>query len=285
METLTFNNKEMLAIIKLAQMMAMADGRLDKSEVVMMSNEALRFGITANAFLSLIQIAEDMEPREALLTVALMTDKQKRYITAYLGTMIAIDGDVDDEEVKLWNFVSVVCSLPSMTLEEAISYMDDTQVSASNNDENKKTFLHALVDGDNNPPSGSYIFHSNVHQRYENGIPVKGEQLGCNRDVVIEKNVSGGIGYSVTVNNPDAIAGSWGATPMGTKPMKIISVYDDEIELRGYGYDVNAVSMGIPKKDVSFENYGMTIHYDGHNITQCVIHMIERNVDIDYYIK
>lgn len=145
--------------------------------------------------------------------------------------------------------------------------------------------LQSLFSGGNNPPYKSAVFHSNTHQRYERGNPVRGEQIGCRRDVVIEKNISGGIGYSVTVNNPDALAGSWGATPMGTKPMKIISTTNGVVELRGYGYDKIAVSMGIPIRDATFENYGMTIYHNGQSITHCVIHMIERNVDIDYYMR
>lgn len=145
--------------------------------------------------------------------------------------------------------------------------------------------LYSLINGENNPASGECIFNSNTHQRYEQGKPVRGEQVGCHRDVVIEKNISGGIGYSVSVNNPDAMPGSWGATPMGTKPMKIISISTGKIEMRGYGYDRMAVVMGIPMEAATFENYGMTVFHDGQNITHCVIHMIERNVDIDYYVK
>ena len=146
-------------------------------------------------------------------------------------------------------------------------------------------FLSSLMTGDNNPPDGQVTFHSNTHQRYEGGLPTRGEQVGCHRDVVIEKNISGGIGYSVTVNNPDAISGSWGATPMGTKPMKVISSSNDNIELRGYGYDIFAVSMGVPMCDATFENYGISIFHNGKEITHCIVHLIERNVDIDYYIK
>ena len=147
------------------------------------------------------------------------------------------------------------------------------------------SILESLFQGDNNPSSGSVVFKSNTHQRYEQGRPVRGEQLGCHRNVVIEKNISGGIGYSVSVTNPDAIPGSWGATPMGTKPMKIVSVLSGKIIMRGYGYDKTAVAMGIPMSAATFENYGMTIYHDSHNITHCIIHMIERNVDIDYYIS
>ena len=145
--------------------------------------------------------------------------------------------------------------------------------------------LGALINGSDNPPAGQVVFNSNTHQRYEHGEPTRGEQVGCHRNIVIEKNISGGIGYSVTVNNPDAIPGSWGATPMGTKPMKVISSSNEKIELRGYGYDKFAVSMGAPMSDATFENYGITIFHNGREITHCIVHLIERNVDIDYYIK
>ncbi len=148
-----------------------------------------------------------------------------------------------------------------------------------------KGIMNSLLDGSNNPPKDKLVFHSNTHQRYEHGQPVRGEQIGCHRDVIIEKNISGGIGYTISVQNPDAIPGSWGATPMGTKPMKIESVSNDRIEMHGYGYDSTALAMGIPMCDATFENYGMTVYHDGKDITHCVIHLIERNVDIDYYVK
>ena len=145
--------------------------------------------------------------------------------------------------------------------------------------------LQSIIEGNNNPTGGSVVFHSNTHQRYEHGEPVRGEQIGCRRDVVIEKNISGGIGYSVTVTNPDAAQGTWGATPMGTKPMKITSVSADKIEMRGYGYDRSAVAMGIPMSAVTFENYAMNIRHNGERITRCTLHMIQTGVDIDYYVK
>ncbi len=145
--------------------------------------------------------------------------------------------------------------------------------------------LQSLFKGNNNPSDGSIIFNSNTHQRYEQGEPVRGEQIGCHRNIVIEKNISGGIGYSVSVKNPDAAPGSWGAPPMGAKPMKIISVSADRIEMQGYGYDKTAVAMGIPMNAASFEDYAMTIFHNGQSITHCVIHMIERTIDIDYYNK
>ena len=278
MESLQFTHKEMAAIIALAKAMALADGNLDKREVSMMSKEALRFGIAPNEVMNLLQKSDNMEPEETFAVVAVMNDAQKRYVTAYLGTMMAVDGNINDTERKLWNFVSLICKLPTMNIVDAIAYIQDIQ----NDDEN--VLLKELLQGDNNPSVGSITFHSNCHQRYENDCPVRGEQTRCNRDIVIEKNISGGIGYSVTIKNPDA-TGGWGATPMGTKPMKVISATDDEVKLRGYGYDRNAVAMGISMNDATFENYGMTIIHDAGEITHCILHMTDRNVDIDYYTK
>lgn len=279
MESLQFSQKEMAAIIALAKAMALADGNLDKREVSMMLTEALGFGIVPDDFMNLLQKSDVMEIEDAFAVISVMNDAQKRYVTAYLGTMMAVDGNIDDAEMKLWNFVSLICKLPTMNILDAIAYIHDVQ-------DEEDDFLQNLISGNNNPTEGSFVFHSNTHQRYENDCPVRGEQKGCNRDVVIEKNISGSIGYSVTVKNPDAIKGSWGATPMGTKPMKVISVSDDEIESRGYGYDKFAYeTLGAPMSDATFENYGMTIYHDGEAITPCVLHMIERDVDIDYYVK
>ena len=278
MESLQFTHREMAAIIALAKAMALADGSLDKREVSMMSKEALRFGIAPDDFMKLLQKSDDMKPEETFAVVAVMNDAQKRYVAAYLGTMMAVDGNIDDAEMTLWNFVSLICKLPTMNIVDAIAYMQSSE------EDEKDDFLQELLQGDNNPFKGSFVFHSNTHQRYENNCPVRGEQ-SCNRDVVIEKNISGGIGYSVTVKNPDA-TGGWGATPMGTKPMKAISTSDKKVELRGYGYDKFAYeTLGAPMSDATFENYGMTIYHDGEEITRCVLHMIERNVDIDYYVK
>lgn len=144
--------------------------------------------------------------------------------------------------------------------------------------------IESLIKGTNSPNNGELVFHSNVHQRYENNMPVRGEQIGCHRDVKIEKNISGNEGYSVTIINADA-TNSFFSLTMGTKPMKIVNVYANRVELEGYGYDMSALSIGIPRSDASFANYAMTIYFNGDVISHCILHMLDRNVDIDYYVK
>ena len=144
-------------------------------------------------------------------------------------------------------------------------------------------FFESIINGNNFPCEGRLIFHSNTHQRYEQGVPVRGEQIGCDRDVVIEKNISGLQGYTVSVENPHA-RNSFFGTPMSAKPMKIILLKENSVILRGSGYDRNAVAMGVPLEVASFADYGLTIYHNGKSIEKCVVHMYDRNVDIEYYL-
>ena len=54
-----------------------------------------------------------------------MDEEKKRYVAALLGTILIIDGDVDDDELKLWRFTSEICSLPTMSIGEAVLYLDN----------------------------------------------------------------------------------------------------------------------------------------------------------------
>ena len=103
--------------------MCAADGEAHPNEMKMISNEALRFGVSANDFKVLLNKASDMKGDMALANIALMNDAQKRYVCAYLGTLMAIDGDIDDREKALWSLVSTLCELPTMSIADAIKYM------------------------------------------------------------------------------------------------------------------------------------------------------------------
>jgi hypothetical protein len=120
-------------------------------------------------------------------------------------------------------------------------------------------------------------FVSDSHQRYENGVAVRGLQQGCKRAVKIENNISGNEGYSVTIYTLD------GARPFGgnnvimrTKPMKVIQRSEEKIILRGFGYDKMAFAMGAGN-DASFANYGLSIYLKYDEIDKCTLHMHDRN--------
>ena len=198
--------------------------------------------------------------------------------------VMMVDGEIDEKELAWCKMVAIQFGYRHEVIDALILDIMEEIKQGIEKEVNKDAFLSGLLSGSNSPSEGEYTFHSNTHQRYENGSPVKGEQVGCNRDVVIEKNISGNIGYSVKIVVPDA-EGSFFGTPMSTKPMKVVRATGRTIELCGYGYDRNAVAMGVPISDASFEAYGMTIYHNGSEIQKCTLHMLDRNVDIEYYIK
>jgi len=134
----------------------------------------------------------------------------------------------------------------------------------------------------NEPIFEPFVFKSNSHQRYENGSPVMGLQQ-CLRTVCIEKNTHGcsgyklapGIGYIVKIYNNDL-----GKPNMSDKPMKIISVGADKVELRGFMIEAQS-PFGWQKID--YNVYGLTVYYSGGNVSKCIFHIYDRNIDFEYY--
>ena len=147
--------------------------------------------------------------------------------------------------------------------------------------ENK--FIFSLINGKNNPPQGSLIFDSNDHIRFQNGQNISGHNYNCHRRFVIEKNIEGKEGYTVTLYNLDWNHPIWqNNIQMAPKSMKIINVTNNLIELRGYGYDENAVAMGVPIDVASFANYGIILLVEDHIISRIQLNLFDRNVSIVY---
>jgi tetratricopeptide (TPR) repeat protein len=115
-----------------------------------------------------------------------------------------------------------------------------------------------------------FVFHSSDHLRYENGRHVSGPHGGAPRAIKVEANISGNEGYTVTMFNTD---GGQAVVQMAPKQMKLVGADNEKIQLKGYGRD----AMGA-----SFADYGLTIYHNEGNIEKCILHMFDRNVDIEY---
>lgn len=113
-------------------------------------------------------------------------------------------------------------------------------------------------------------FHSSDHLRYENGKHVSGPHGGAPRLIKVEPNKSGNTGYTVTMFNTDS---GKAVIQMAPKQMKLVKVDMDKLEFKGYGYD----QMGS-----SFSDYGLTVFLDGQYIEKCILHLLDRGVDIEY---
>lgn len=143
--------------------------------------------------------------------------------------------------------------------------------------------LKHILTGNNNPPQGSVRFDSSDHIRFQNDQNVSGHNFGCNRRLVIENNIQGGEGYTVSLYNMDGMHPLWqNNVQMAPKRMKIVNVDENIVELRGYGFDENALAMGVPLEAASFENYGVVLMIEDGEIVRAQLNMFDRNVSIVY---
>lgn len=118
-------------------------------------------------------------------------------------------------------------------------------------------------------------FISNDHIRFQNGQDVSGHNLECWRGIRIQKSISDGKGFTVTIFNLDGNHNLWGDNiQMAPKQMEIIDQNHSMIKLRGYGTD----SMGN-----SFSDYGLTLHLSNEVIEKVTLQMFDRNIDITYF--
>lgn len=144
-------------------------------------------------------------------------------------------------------------------------------------------FIKYLLKGNNTPGEGAVSFTSSDHIRFQNGQDVSGHNFGAHRKLVIEKNIEGVEGYTVTIYNLDGAHPFWrNNVQMAPKRMKIVNVNDNIIELRGYGYDKKALALGAPLLASSFENYGIVLLIEDEEIFRAQLNMYDRNISIVY---
>ena len=122
---LQFNGKELAAIVKLALSMIMADGRVDEKEKVALTLEMVRLGVKQEQLVGLIAVAQAMDATEIIPIISNLASDEKKYVAAFLGTLMAVDGDIDDAEKKLWQLTSTLCNLPTMSIMQAVQIMSE----------------------------------------------------------------------------------------------------------------------------------------------------------------
>ena len=116
---------ELSAIVKLANAMVMADGKVANEEIAAMSIELAKFGVDENAAKSIIGAADAMEYGHAVAVVAAMNLEQKKYVTGYLAFIMAADGEIAATEVSMWQLLPTLAQLPTMTVAEALLFWNN----------------------------------------------------------------------------------------------------------------------------------------------------------------
>ncbi|MBR1725671.1 MAG: tellurite resistance protein TerB [Muribaculaceae bacterium] len=121
---LHFYKDELTAIFRIALSMVLADGKVTELEMGGLRSELNRFGIRGNQIDKLLADAKAMPASNAISIISMLTSEEKRYVTAFLGALMAIDG-VDPAEMQLWILTSDLCGLPTMSINEAQTIMSE----------------------------------------------------------------------------------------------------------------------------------------------------------------
>lgn len=117
-----FNGIQLAAITKAAYAMIAADGRVDDSETRLLVQELRSFGVSQEDAKNFTTVGMAMEPTTMLVTLSAMSDEQKKYVCGFLGSLMVVDGNIDDAEMKVWQLTSSLMKCPTMSLNEALEY-------------------------------------------------------------------------------------------------------------------------------------------------------------------
>lgn len=118
-----FSYEEKRAVYCIAKAMVLADNNINKNEMQVLVGEMVRMGCSQEELIKIEQNNSSIKPTTALARISEMSSEKKRYICAFLGALMVVDGEVDDSEKKLWGLVSTFCEFPEMTVGEAVQYM------------------------------------------------------------------------------------------------------------------------------------------------------------------
>lgn len=116
---MTFNGKEMAALLGVANMMVNADGKTADEEIALVRHELKNFGALTSQILDL---AQSMTGEEAIGTLSKMSTEQKKYACGYFAAIIAVDGKITDDELVIWRLVSTLANFPTTSMNDALNF-------------------------------------------------------------------------------------------------------------------------------------------------------------------
>ena len=121
---INFNREELAAVLKMVNAMIAVDGKIEDVETSLLGREMVRLKVNESEFNIAYNRSGEMKYGEALRTISMFDWPRKKYLSAFLGTIIAIDGELNTDEIKLWNYTAELCELPCLSLEEATEIMN-----------------------------------------------------------------------------------------------------------------------------------------------------------------
>ena len=110
-----FTSKEKQAIVKVAAEMQIADGNANQREITL--NIAVFKEIQVEP--SELDAGLELPFMEAVNIISNMTNIEKDFVSAFLGSIIIADGEINEKEIALWRMLTSLCGFPIMSLSDA----------------------------------------------------------------------------------------------------------------------------------------------------------------------
>lgn len=118
--TMKLKDNELIAITHLAFYIISADGIATEEEYSALGTELLTFGLDSEKIAQVIEASNLMTLEEAVTIARLMNSPQKTYACSVMGLLVASDGDIDDDEMKVWQQIVETCGFPDMSIQDAL---------------------------------------------------------------------------------------------------------------------------------------------------------------------
>lgn len=113
---------QLAAILKAGKAMVLADGKIEPEEMSVLTQELRNFNVPSQDVTKLLELGDEMSPSAMLATLSGLDTHSQKYVAGYLATIMVSDGDIDDNETKLWQLTCTLAGFPTMTLQEALDY-------------------------------------------------------------------------------------------------------------------------------------------------------------------
>ena len=110
-----FTEDQKIALARASMMMLRADGHAKVDETMFTVSYWQNIGIDASYY----ERCKALSDEDTILTLKSLDEEQKRFTSAFLGTLMSIDKDIAPQEERLMQYLCDQCQLPQMTIEEA----------------------------------------------------------------------------------------------------------------------------------------------------------------------
>lgn len=118
-----FSKDELKAVTHLAMLMIAVDGKIEEVEKFILFSQVLNEVGNVDDVESIIEESEKFDLLKAIEIVKKFSYTDKYYVAAYLGFLIASDGNIDNREMELWQLITKACDLPTMSVDDAINFL------------------------------------------------------------------------------------------------------------------------------------------------------------------